>query len=51
MPPELGGLCGRLTEDLPLGHLQGGIQGDAGAEEDAPEPEQGAYIQISYATT
>ena len=25
MPPESGGICGRLTEDLPLGDLQGGV--------------------------
>jgi len=24
MPPESGGICGRLTSDLPLGYLQGG---------------------------
>ena len=24
MPPESGGICGRLTPDLPLGYLQGG---------------------------
>ena len=24
MPPESGGICGRLTRDLPLGWLQGG---------------------------
>ena len=24
MPPESGGICGKLTQDLPLGHLQGG---------------------------
>ena len=24
MPPEPGGICGRLTYDLPLGYLQGG---------------------------
>ena len=24
MPPESGGICGILTQDLPLGHLQGG---------------------------
>ena len=51
MRPTSGGICGRLTEDLPLCHLQGGIQGDTGAEGDAPEPEQGAYTQISYANT
>ena len=26
MAPELGGICGTLTEDLPLGHLQVGCQ-------------------------
>ena len=26
MPPESGGICGRLTYDLPLGCLQGGVQ-------------------------
>ena len=25
MPPESGGICGRLTEELPLGCLQGGV--------------------------
>ena len=25
MPQESGGICGRLTYDLPLGHLQGGV--------------------------
>ena len=24
MPPESGGICGRLTQDLPLGNPQGG---------------------------
>ena len=26
MPPPGGGICGRLTQDLPLGYLQGGTQ-------------------------
>ena len=32
MPPESGGICGRLTSDLPLGYLQGGKwEGHTGA--------------------
>jgi len=30
MPPESGGMCGRLTYDLPLGCLQGGLRGLGG---------------------
>ena len=32
MPPESGGICGRLTYDLPLGCLQGGSGGGGGEE-------------------
>ena len=28
MPPQSGGICGRLTEDLPLGYLLGGFRRD-----------------------
>jgi len=28
IPPESGGICGRLTQDLPLGYLQGGGQAE-----------------------
>ena len=28
MPPELGGICGRLTGDLPLGSLQGDVSSE-----------------------
>jgi len=40
MPPESGGICGRLTQDLPLGYLQGGV--DTEREVLKPLPVTGA---------
>ena len=42
MPPESGGICGRLTKDLPMGCLQGGAV--------AAELEQGACCFFFFFT-